>query len=172
MAPFRVAQPPRPEGDPAPLPYLLDAADQAEGALALELEVLLLTPGLKEKGLPPHRLSLSDARHMYWTVAQMVAHHASNGCNLQPGDLLGSGTISAPGAEGYGSLLEATQGGKMPVRLAVGEEQRFLQDGDEVLSLSLANFRVRGRLSREAWQRCAAIGLRLGMRRRARLNRA
>jgi fumarylacetoacetase len=147
LAPFRVAQPPRPEGDPAPLHYLQDETDQREGALALELEVLLLTPGLKEKGLPPHRLSLSNARHMYWTVAQMVAHHASNGCNLQPGDLLGSGTISAPGEEGYGSLLEATQGGKVPVRLASGEERRFLEDGDEVV--------LRARASRDGF---ASIG--------------
>ena len=133
LAPFHVAQPPRPEGDPAPLPYLLDEADQREGALALELEVLLLTPGLKERGLAPHRLSLSDARHMYWTAAQMVAHHTCNGCNLAPGDLLGTGTISAPGQEGFGSLLETTQGGKQPVALASGEERRFLEDGDEVL---------------------------------------
>ena len=133
LAPFRAPQRPRPEGDPAPLPYLLDGADQREGALALELEVLLLTPGLREKGLAPHRLALSDARHMYWTAAQMVAHHASNGCNLAPGDLLGTGTISAPGKEGFGSLLETTQGGKRPIALASGEERRFLEDGDEVV---------------------------------------
>ena len=133
LAPFRVPQPPRPEGDPRPLPYLLDETDQREGALALELEVLLLTPGLRANGLAPHRLSLSDARHMYWTAAQMVAHHASNGCNLQPGDLLGTGTLSAPGAEGCGSLLETTQSGKKPVVLASGEERRFLEDGDEVI---------------------------------------
>jgi fumarylacetoacetase len=147
LTPFRVSQPPRPDDDPAPLPYLLDETDQREGALSLELEVLLLTPGLREKSLPPHRLSLSDARHMYWTVAQMVAHHASNGCNLQPGDLLGSGTISAPGVEGSGSLLETTQGGKLPVRLASGEERRFLEDGDEVV--------LRARASRDGF---ATIG--------------
>ena len=147
LTPFRMSQPPRPEDDPAPLPYLLDEIDQREGALSLELEVLLLTPGLREKSLPPHRLSLSDARHMYWTVAQMVAHHASNGCNLQPGDLLGSGTISAPGVEGFGSLLETTQSGKLPVRLASGEERRFLEDGDEVV--------LRARASRDGF---ATIG--------------
>ena len=133
LAPFRTAQPPRPEGDPAPLPYLLDAADQGEGALALELEVLLETPGLRERGLPPHRLGLSGTRHMYWTVAQMVAHHASNGCNLRPGDLLGSGTLSGPEEGALGSLLEITRGGRQPLRLGSGEERRYLEDGDAVV---------------------------------------
>jgi fumarylacetoacetase len=138
LAPFRMAQPKRPEGDPAPLPHLFDEDDQREGALDLELEVLLLTPGLRERGLPPHRLSLSAARHMYWTVAQMVTHYASNGCNLQPGDLLGSGTLSAPDPSGYGSLLETTRGGREPVKLASGEERRFLEDGDEVFLVARA----------------------------------
>ncbi|WP_040639435.1 fumarylacetoacetase [Microvirga lotononidis] len=147
MAPFRIAQPKRPEGDPAPLPYLLDEADQREGAFDLELEVLLLTPGLRDKGLKPHRLAVSNARHMYWTVAQMIAHHTSNGCNLQPGDLLGTGTLSGPDRESCGSILETTLGGKNPVVLASGEERRFLEDGDEVI------LRARGR--REG---CAPIG--------------
>jgi fumarylacetoacetase len=138
LVPFRGAQPPRPEGDPAPLSYLLDEADQHEGALNLELEVVLLTPGLRDKGLPPHRLSLSSTRHMYWTVAQMVAHHTCNGCNLQSGDLLGTGTISAPEDTGCGSLLESTEGGKRPIELASGEERRFLEDGDEVVLLARA----------------------------------
>lgn len=133
LAPFRTAQPPRPEADPKPLPYLLDETDQREGALNVELEVLLLTAGLNEKGLPPHRLALSSTRHMYWTVAQMVTHHTCNGCNLRPGDLLGSGTISAPEPTGCGSLLETTEGGKTPVRLDSGEERRFLEDGDEII---------------------------------------
>jgi fumarylacetoacetase len=133
LAPFRIAQPGRPEGDPAPLPYLTNEADQREGALDLELEVLLLTPGMREKGLPPHRLAVSNARHMYWTVAQMITHHTSNGCNLQPGDLLGTGTISGPDQTSCGSILEATLGGKSPVNLASGEERRFLEDGDEVI---------------------------------------
>jgi fumarylacetoacetase len=139
LAPFRIAHPSRPEGDPAPLPYLLDEADQREGGLDLELEVLLLTPGLRGKGLPPHRLALSNAKNMYWTVAQMVAHHTSNGCNLEPGDLLGTGTISGPDATSCGSILEATLGGKNPVVLASGEERRFIEDGDEVI------LRARGR---------------------------
>jgi fumarylacetoacetase len=133
LAPFRTAQQERPAGDPAPLPYLLDEVDQRSGALGLELEVLLMTPAMREKGLPAHQLSLSHGRYMYWTPAQMVAHHTVNGCNLRPGDLLGSGTISAPDPEGCGSILETTLGGKNPVRLASGEERRFLEDGDEVL---------------------------------------
>jgi fumarylacetoacetase len=111
----------------------LDERDQREGALDLELEVLVVTPGLREKGLPPHRVALSSARYMYWTLAQLVAHHTSNGCNLQPGDLFGSGTISAPEAIGFGSLLETTRGGQEPIRLKSGEERRFLEDGDEVI---------------------------------------
>jgi fumarylacetoacetase len=133
MAPFRVAQPGRPEGDPPPLPYLLDANDQREGALNLELEVLLSTPGLAAAGLQPETISRSHTRHLYWTVGQFVAHHTVGGCNLQPGDLFGSGTISSPGPEGLGSLLEMTRGGREPIRLASGETRRFLEDGDEVI---------------------------------------
>lgn len=133
LAPFRIAQPSRPQGDPAPLPYLLDEADQRYGAFDLGLEVLILTPAMRQQGLAPHRLSLSNARYMYWTVAQMVAHHTSGGCDLNPGDLLGSGTISAPDDGGFGSLLETTKGGKQPIALPNGESRRFLQDGDEVI---------------------------------------
>jgi fumarylacetoacetase len=114
------------------MPYLLDPADQAGGALDLVLEVTLSTAGMRERGLPAHRLSRGSARDLYWTVAQLVAHHASGGCNLRPGDLLGTGTISAPGIEGFGSLLEITRGGREPVALPSGETRRFLEDGDEV----------------------------------------
>jgi fumarylacetoacetase len=133
LAPFRVAQSARPEGDPAPLPYLLDERDQREGAFDIELEVLLSTSCLRERRLPPHRLSIGSTRHLYWTIAQLVAHHTSNGCNLRPGDLLGSGTISAPSPDGYGSLLEISEGGKRPVALASGNTRTFLEDGDEVI---------------------------------------
>jgi fumarylacetoacetase len=133
LAPFRIAQPARPAGDPAPLPYLLDPADLADGALDLTLEVLLSTPRQRQRALPPHLMAVSNARHLYWTVAQMVAHHSSGGCDLRPGDLLGTGTISGPDATSFGSILEATFGGKRPVVLDNGEERRFLEDGDEVL---------------------------------------
>jgi fumarylacetoacetase len=133
LAPFRIAQSPRPEGDPAPLPYLLDDADQQGGGFDIALEVLIETAAMREVGLPPHRLSLSSTRHMYWTVAQMVAHHTSGGCDLNPGDLFGSGTLSAPDPAGFGSLLETTRGGQAPVALPGGETRRFLEDGDAVI---------------------------------------
>jgi fumarylacetoacetase len=147
LAPFRTAQASRPASDPAPLPYLLHAADQAEGAFDIDLEVLLLTPGLKAKGLPAQRLAISNARHLYWTVAQLVAHHSSGGCNLRAGDLFGTGTISAPTEDGLGSLLELSAGGRRPVALASGETRRFLEDGDTVI--------MRARCRRE---RFAGIG--------------
>ncbi len=99
----------------------------------------LTTPGLREKSLPPHRLSRSNARHLYWTVAQMVAHHSGNGCNLAAGDLFGSGTISAPSPTTLGSLLEITNGGREPITLASGETRRFLEDGDEITLLARAS---------------------------------
>ena len=133
LEPFRIPQPRRSEGDPKPLPYLFDEADQREGAFEVELEVLLVTPLLREKAMAPHRLALSSTRHMYWTVSQLIAHHTCNGCNLQPGDLLGSGTLSGPDEQGFGSLLEATRGGSQPIKLQSGEERRFLQDGDEII---------------------------------------
>ena len=133
LAPFQKSQPARPDGDPAPLPYLLDCADQRTGAFDIELEVLLLSRDMRRRGLAPHQMAVSNAKHMYWTAAQMVTHHASGGCDLRPGDLLGTGTISGPEAGSFGSMLEATMGGQKPIMLASGEERRFLQDGDEVL---------------------------------------
>ena len=133
LAPFRMAQAPRPQGDPAPLPYLLDTNDQSGGALDIALDVSLLTPGLKAKGLPAHRLSSGNARDLYWTVAQLVTHHTSNGCNLRPGDIFGTGTISGTDAGSLGSLLEISAGGRQPINLPSGETRRFLEDGDTVI---------------------------------------
>ncbi|MBV4529951.1 fumarylacetoacetase [Pseudomonas sp. SWRI107] len=133
LEPFRCAQPARPEGDPQPLPYLLDARDQANGAFDIELEVLLRTARMREQNLPAHRLALSNTLNMYWTVAQLIAHHSVNGCELQPGDLFGSGTLSGPTPGSYGSLLEISEGGKRPVQLPSGEQRKFLEDGDEVI---------------------------------------
>ncbi len=147
LEPFRKAQPARPAGDPQPLPYLFDERDQASGAFDIELEVLLQTEAMREQQLPPQRLTLSNTLHMYWTVAQMVAHHSVNGCQLQAGDLFGSGTLSGPEAGQFGSLLEITEGGKKPVELPSGELRRFLEDGDEII--------LRARCRREGF---ASIG--------------
>ncbi len=133
LAPFRVAQRERPAGDPPSLAYLNDPIDQARGALDIELEVYLLTPQMRAAGSSPHRLSAATTRELYWTPAQMVAHQTSNGCNLQPGDLFGSGTISGRDPASFGSLLEITEGGRNSVRLPSGETRRFLEDGDEVI---------------------------------------
>ncbi len=133
LEPFRVAQPPRPEGDPAPLPHLVDAADQKSGAFDIALEALILTPQMREKGLEPHRVSHSNTTDLYWTLAQLVAHHTSNGCNLLAGDLFGSGTISGPTEAGWGSLSEQSMDGSRTITLNSGETRSFVQDGDEVI---------------------------------------
>jgi fumarylacetoacetase len=133
LAPFRITQPARPAGDPAPLPYLLDPDDQTHGAYAIEMEVRLLTAKMRDDGLPPERLSKGAMTAMYWTAAQLVAHHTVNGCNLQPGDLLGTGTLSGETRDSFGSLLELSEGGKSPLTLANGETRSFLEDGDEVI---------------------------------------
>jgi fumarylacetoacetase len=138
LAPFRIAQAPRPVDDPAPMKYLSDPADQESGALALELEVYLLTEGLRKTDAAPHRLTQVEARSLYWTPAQMVAHHTCGGCNLMPGDLFGSGTISGASDTSWGSLLEITQGGRNPLTLASGETRTFLQDGDEIILKAVA----------------------------------
>jgi fumarylacetoacetase len=133
LAPFRTATPPRPDGDPAPLPYLTDAADDAHGGLGVSLEVTLITAKMRDAGLAPHRLSAGEAAAaMYWSAAQIVTHHSSNGCNLTPGDLIGTGTLSVAADSGLGSMLEISQGGKVPLTLASGEQRSFLEDGDEV----------------------------------------
>ena len=133
LAPFRAPQPPRADGDPAPLPYLWDASDQRHGAIAVDLEAHLSTAAMRDQGLPPHRLSRGNsASNMYWTVAQIVAHQSSNGCNLQSGDLIGTGTLSSADEGGLGSLLEITHGGTRPIRLPSGETRTFLEDGDEI----------------------------------------
>lgn len=132
LAPYRVAQPARPPGDPAPLPYLHSPEDQRWGAFAIELDVFLQTRQMRSDNIPPFQLSRGSATHLYWTAAQLITHHTSNGCELQAGDLLGTGTISGPTSEGFGSLLEHTSGGERRIRLPSGETRGFLEDGDTV----------------------------------------
>ena len=133
LAPFRAPARARPAGDPAPLPYLSDPSDQAGGGLAIRFSASLLTERMRVAVAPPHPLSQVDAGALYWTVAQMVTHHTSNGCNLRPGDLFGSGTLSGADPGSFGSLMELTAGGRKPLLLPNGETRRFLEDGDEVI---------------------------------------
>ena len=132
LAPFR--QPfAHPDGDPQPLPYLDSDANRAHGAIDIALQAWLHTETMREHGLPPHRLSQSNFRDAYWTVPQLLAHHSCNGCNLGPGDLLGTGTQSGPSPGQGGSMLELSVGGKQPIALPNGETRSFLADGDTVI---------------------------------------
>jgi fumarylacetoacetase len=133
LEPFRTRAAARPAGDPAPLPYLTDPADQSRGAFDLTVEVWLSSARMRDAGTPPLRVSRARAADLYWTPAQMLAHHTSNGCNLQPGDLLASGTVSGPDRENRGCLLELTWRGAEPLTLPTGETRSFLENGDEVI---------------------------------------
>ncbi len=138
LQPFRVAGPDRSADDPKPLDYLQSTDDWG---LDITVEVALCTAKMREAGTREHRLSVGNAKDLYWTFAQMLTHHASNGCNLQPGDLLGSGTISGPDRSSRGCLLELTFDGngpdgkpkRSPIQLPSGEKRTFLEDGDEVI---------------------------------------
>ncbi len=159
LAPFRAPRYERPAGDPAPLPHLDCDRDRDAGALDITLEVYLRSAEMKKRGMPPHRLSRGNFKDMYWTVAQMLTHHASNGCAMQPGDLLGSGTVSGPTRGSRGCLLELTWDGdpwanppvkasgadRTPIELPSGERRKFLEDGDEVI--------IKGYCEREGFRR-------------------
>src|SRR5207237_570320 len=132
LAPYRVAFE-RPAGDPQPLAYLDGQAHRREGSFDVQLEVGLQTPRMRETGRGYATICRTSYRHAYWTVAQMVAHHTVNGCNLQPGDLFGSGTLSGPTLDQAGALIELTAGGKRPIDLPDGEQRSFLADGDAVV---------------------------------------
>jgi len=133
LAPFRTAAFARPADDPQPLPHLADAADRTQGGLDITLEAYLATAAMRRAGTAPVRLTQTSFASMYWTVAQMVAHHTSNGCNLEIGDLFGSGTISGPQKESWGSLLELTARGREPITFSTGETRGFIEDGDEII---------------------------------------
>ena len=133
LAPFRASFA-HPEGDPQPLPYLDGAINRATGALDISLEVRLQTAAMREAGQEAVRISHSNAAEAaYWTAAQLVTHHTVNGCNLQSGDLLGSGTLSGPRPGESGSMLELSAGGKQPITLPNGETRTFLEDGDTLI---------------------------------------
>lgn len=159
LAPFRAPRYARPDGDPQPLEHLDSDHDRAHGAVDVTLEVYIQTAKMKQMDLAPHRLSTGSFKDMYWTIAQMLTHHASNGCNMQPGDLLGSGTVSGPTRESRGCLLEMTWDGdpfatppvaatgadRTALKLPSGEERKFLADGDEII--------IKGYCEREGFRR-------------------
>jgi fumarylacetoacetase len=133
LAPYR-APLTRPEGDPQPLPYLSSTEQSSNGAIDVQVEVLLESEAMRKAGTPPARLSLTSyQRAAYWTPAQLVTHHTVNGCNLQAGDLLGTGTLSGPTKEQSGALLEITVGGKEKISLPNGEQRTFIEDGDAII---------------------------------------
>jgi fumarylacetoacetase len=154
LAPFRTAAFTRPAGDPAPLPHLLAPQDQAAGGLDITLEAYIFTTQMRNEGTPPFRLSRGSFAQVYWTVAQMVAHHTSNGCNLEVGDLMGSGTVSGPEPESWASLLELSRGGREPIVLPSGETRGFLEDGDEVV---LRGYCERANFARIGFGECRAV---------------
>jgi len=133
LAPFRVPAFERPEGDPPPLDYLSSEANEKTGGFDINLEVYLQTAKMRDENAEPFLLSRSNMKDLYWTIGQMLTHHASNGCNLQTGDLIATGTISGDSKQERGCLLELTWRGTEPIRLPNGEERRFLEDGDEVI---------------------------------------
>lgn len=159
LAPFRCPAMQRPDGDPKPLPHLTDENDQSQGGLDITLEVFLASKQMRDQDMEPIRLSKGSFKDMYWTIAQMLTHHSSNGCNMQAGDLLGSGTISGPTRESRGCLLEMTWNGdpfanpavikpgteRTAIELPTGEERKFLADGDEII--------IRGYCERDGYRR-------------------
>lgn len=148
LAPFRCAALARPQTDPAPLPYLYSPQNEHLGGIDLELELLLTSAQMRQQKIAPMCLSRGSFKEMYWTIAQMLTHHTSNGCNLRSGDLLASGTVSGAETGTQGSLLEITRRGSQPIRLPTGEMRSFLEDGDEVI--------LRGYCERQGYMR---IGL-------------
>jgi fumarylacetoacetase len=132
LAPYRTAFT-RPEGDPQPMAYLDSPANRSGGAFDIQLQVGLQTPQMRAAGQLDASICRTSYRHAYWTVAQMLTHHTVNGCNLQPGDLLGSGTLSGPTLDQAGALIELTTGGKNPIALPNGEQRTWLEDGDSVV---------------------------------------
>ena len=133
LAPFRAPAFARPDGDPRPLAYLDEPENEARGGFDLQLEVWLRSERMRQAGAAAMRLTHVRFTEMYWTLAQLAVHHASNGCNLRPGDLIASGTVSGPTKESRGCLLELAWRGTEPITLPGGEQRRFLEDGDEVI---------------------------------------
>ena len=160
LEPFRAPATSRPAGDPALLSYLDDPEDQAQGAFDIRVEAWLRTAKMRAVGEAPIRLSHATFADMYWTFGQMVAHHTVNGCNLRPGDLLASGTVSSADPRGLGCLLEMTRRGAEPLVLPNGETRAFLDDGDEIV---LRGFCEREGAARIGFGECRGVVTPAGM---------
>jgi fumarylacetoacetase len=145
LAPFRAAAFARPEGDPAPLDYLASDENERQGGIDINLEVYITSQKMRDENVAPMLVSRSNMKDLYWTIGQMLAHHASNGCNLQAGDLMATGTVSGREKSERGCLLEMTWRGTEPIELPTGEQRRFLEDGDEVI--------MKGYCEREGFRR-------------------
>jgi len=145
LAPFRVPAFERDADDPPPLDYLDGEQNRTSGGFDVKLEVYLQTARMRDENIAPHLLSRSNMKDLYWTIGQMLTHHASNGCNLQTGDLMATGTVSGREKTARGCLLELTWRGTEPLELPSGETRRFLEDGDEVI--------MRGFCEREGFRR-------------------
>jgi fumarylacetoacetase len=154
LEPFRGPPPPRPAGDPSPLPYLLHPRDQECGAIDVVVEVHLASARMLAEGVAPVRLSQGRMADLYWTPGQMLAHHASGGCNLRPGDLFATGTISGPVKDARGSMLELAWRGAEPISLPTGETRKFLEDGDEVI---MRGFAERPEAARIGFGECRGV---------------
>lgn len=143
LAPFRCPELARPPGDPRPLDYLVSQRNSRQGGVDIRLDAFLTSEQMRQQSAQPYHLSSTSFTNMYWTIGQMLTHHSSNGCNMQPGDLLASGTVSGPGRDQRGCLLELTWNGdadnpvpgtdRTPIQLSTGEQRKFLADGDEVI---------------------------------------
>ena len=145
LAPFRTPAFERDAGDPQPLEYLSDEQNQKFGGIDINLEVYIQTRKMREENVEPHMLSRSNMKDLYWTIGQMLTHHASNGCNLQTGDLMATGTVSGQSKQERGCMLELTWRGTEPIELPNGEQRRFLEDGDEII--------MKGYCEREGFRR-------------------
>ena len=145
LAPFRTPAFERDAGDPQPLEYLSDEQNQKFGGIGINLEVYIQTRKMREENVEPHMLSRSNMKDLYWTIGQMLTHHASNGCNLQTGDLMATGTVSGQSKQERGCMLELTWRGTEPIELPNGEQRRFLEDGDEII--------MKGYCEREGFRR-------------------
>jgi fumarylacetoacetase len=148
LAPFRTQAFERDVDDPQPLDYLSDDNNRKFGGLDVNLEVYIQTEKMRTQNIEPHRLSRSNTKDLYWTIGQMLTHHASGGCNLRTGDLMATGTVSGKEKSERGSMLELSWRGTEPIELPSGETRRFLEDGDEVI--------MKGFCEREGFRR---IGL-------------